>query len=166
MTITQSRLLQLISYDAATGQLRWRENRAPDIKAGDVAGTVRPDGYIAVRIDGRKYQAHRLAWLYEHGSLPPILDHINGNKGDNRIANLRPATNAQNCQNRGRRADNESGLKGVSFDKATGKWRANGGANGKWKSLGRFPTAEAAAAAYSAFVESNHGEFKYQGSQK
>lgn len=167
MTITPTKLRDLLDYQPLTGLFAWREDRAPDIKAGDVAGTWRSDGYIAIRIEGRKYQAHRLAWLYLHGSFPAAqIDHINGAKWDNRIENLRVATNAQNCRNRGRRADNKSGFKGVSFEARSGKWRANAAdAAGRWRSLGRFASPEEASAAYEKFTAAEHGQFKHQGQQ-
>lgn len=162
MSITQSKLRELLIYDPETGLFSWRSKRAPGIKAGDPAGSNRRDGYLAIRIEGTKYQSHRLAWLYVHGQIPPMLDHINGDRSDNRILNLRPATNSQNCLNRGRRSDNSSGFKGVSFERSTGKWRANCSVDGKWKSLGRFETAEAASAAYEVAASVHHGEFKHQ----
>ncbi|HQS22771.1 MAG TPA: HNH endonuclease signature motif containing protein [Acidovorax defluvii] len=165
MTIIYSRLVSLLEYDPMSGLFTWRAKRAPDIKPGDVAGTLRSDGYTAIRIDGAKYQAHRLAWLYVFGTLPSgQIDHFNGVRSDNRIANLRIATNSENCRNRPKRADNTSGFKGVSFEASSGKWRANAAdSEGKWRSLGRHKTPEMAHAAYEKFTTEQHGNFKYQG---
>lgn len=164
MFITQQVLCSLLLYESDTGVFRWLAKRAPDIRAGDVAGTTRSDGYLAIRVQGRKYQSHRLAWLYMYGEFPLAqIDHINGIKGDNRIANLRLATNAENCRNRGPRSDSKSGLRGVSFDIESGKWRATASDGKRYISIGRFSTSVEAKAAYDKFTSKHHGEFKYQG---
>lgn len=107
---------------------------------------------------GKSYKAHRLAWLYMHGELPDkSIDHINGLKTDNRIANLRLATNAQQKQNRPRNLNNSSGYKGVA--RAETKWRARINANGRHYYLGRFDTPEDAHNAYVAAAHRLHGEF-------
>lgn len=166
MTITQEILCELLRYCHATGVFTWRNKRAPGIHAGDRAGTLRSDGYIAIRVKGKKFQAHRLVWLYMHGQFPAAqIDHINGVKWDNRLVNLRLATNTENCRNRGARADSNSGIRGVSFERASGKWRATASDGRRYVSIGRFETIEAACAAYDAFTAVHHGEFKHQGSQ-
>ena len=104
------------------------------------------NGYCIIRLDDRLYTAHRLAWLYVHGQWPTHqLDHINGNRQDNRLCNLRPATNAENAQNRTRKS-NTSGFPGVR--KTNSKWTAEIKVNYKPIRLGRFDSPEAAYAAY------------------
>lgn len=104
--------------------------------------------------------AHRLAWLYVYGEWPDAeIDHINGNTGDNRISNLRPATRAQNGANRGRQTNNASGVKGVCWHAQSGKWRAMIRISGKSRHLGLFNDIGAAAAAYARATVNRNGEF-------
>jgi len=101
-----------------------------------------------------------LAWLFVHGFDPPQqIDHINGIRDDNRIANLRLATVAENSQNVGKQSNNKSGFKGVHWHARGKKFRAQIMANGKSKSLGLFHTAAEAAAAYDIAAAELHGEF-------
>lgn len=144
--IDAARLRELLDYDPATGALTRRDG-------GAVPGWTDADGYRVLRVEGRRYFAHRLAWLYTHGSWPPDqIDHINGQPQDNRLANLRPATAAQNSQNeRQARASNRtSGLLGVTWHKAARAWMAQIKLNGKSSYLGLFDSPEAAHDAYLA----------------
>jgi len=125
-----------------------------------VAGSLKRQGYIIIKIDGKCYRAHRLAFLVAHGHLPKELDHINGDPSDNRIANLREATRRENKRNSGKYSNNKSGFKGVCWHKSRGKWRADAqDANGKQIHLGLFTTPEAASAAYNDFAMKLHGDF-------
>jgi hypothetical protein len=100
MTLTQNRLKQLLDYQPETGQFTWRVARAGLAKAGSVAGATKTQGYRQIMVDGTMYLAHRLAWLYVHGHFPvKMLDHVNRQSWDNRIANLREATHKQNREN-------------------------------------------------------------------
>lgn len=118
------------------------------------------DGYVKVGFNGREYPAHRLIWWITYGILPEqFIDHINGDKSDNRLANLRLATDAENKRNVGMRSHNTSGFKGVSWDKANKRWMAHATLNGRGYNLGRYSTAEDAAEAYRAFAERHHGSF-------
>lgn len=108
-------------------------------KKGDVAGTPHAGGYWQIVVDGRSYRAHRLAWFYVNGVWPKNgLDHTNGIKVDNRIANLREATQAENNQNRSLDARNKSGHVGVSCRKDTNKWYARIMINRKEIRIGYF----------------------------
>lgn len=148
--LTQERLKAVIHYDATTGIFRWRYSVANRVKPWDVAGVTDADGYHRIRINGRAYLSHRLAWLYVYGSFPSIgLDHMNRNKQDNRINNLREATKAENAQNVSKRKDNTSGLVGVHFHKANRKWIAYISVNKQRKHLGVFDSAEDAHEAYA-----------------
>lgn len=123
--IPVERVHELLSYDAETGILRWRVNRPGGVKAGDIAGSTNKAGYRRIRIDNRDFHAHRLAWVLHYGSWPSdTIDHINGEKNDNRIENLRVATHSVNHRNVGLLSTNSSGFKGVHFHKSKGKWRA------------------------------------------
>ena len=147
--LTQERLQELLSYDPETGIFTNLKSRGR-VKIGAVAGSKNPNGYIYIAIDSKKYRAHRLAWLYVHGNFPANqIDHINEVKDDNRIVNLRLATNLENHQNQSSpRTNNTSGYLGVIWDKFSGKWRARIKVNGKQKHLGCFDTGEEASEAY------------------
>lgn len=156
--LTIKRLKQVLDYDEATGDFRWKV-RTPRTNVGDVAGVISTTGYRYMSVDGAKFLAHRLAWFYVLGRWPQSqIDHINGDPADNRIANLREATNAQNGHNAkvGRR--NTTGFKGVSRHRS-GRFLARITVNYHVIPLGLFGTAEEAAAAYQAAAEKHHGEF-------
>ncbi len=121
-----------------------------DRKVGDKMGYTDNRGYISFRIGGVTHKAHRLAWLYEYGSWPKNqIDHINGDKSDNRIINLRDVTNSENCQNRrNKNITSISGYTGVTKSHLSNNWTANIGVNGARKYLGTFETPEAASEAY------------------
>lgn len=147
-TIAHERLLELLSYDAETGEFSCAKARGP-LKVGDQVGTVSKAGYVQIQIDGAIFYAHRLAWLYVYGSWPAnTIDHINGQRSDNRIANLRDVTGGVNAQNQRRpRADNRSGYLGVSLH-SDGKWQARIKVGNTYKSLGLHATKEKARDAY------------------
>lgn len=158
--ITQALLHQTFNYDPETGVFAWKLRPSQAVHVGDVAGKRTTGGYIALKYQGKLIAAHRAAWLYVHGALPPKdTDHINGIKSDNRIANLRPATRSQNCGNQKRRCTNTSGCKGVNFDKTRGKWKARIMVDYRRHSLGYFDTPEDAAAAYARSAAEKFGEF-------
>ena len=146
-SLTQARLKELLNYCPDTGQFIWRVTRR--VKAGSIAGARHPtQGYIAIKIDGVLYRAHRLAWLYSFGYWPPDdVDHINRIRDDNRLHNLRLATRAQNCQNRRIRTDNKSGYPGVNWHSRDLKWRAYINIRNKNVSLGYFDVLDDAIAA-------------------
>ena len=148
--IAQQILQSLLRYDADTGAFEWKQMRS-GIKNFPLAGSVHKKyGYLVIGIDQKRYQAHRLAWLYMHGVMPPdLIDHIDGDRLNNRIANLRLATMSENLQNRkGPAANNKLGFIGASFDKRDGRWTAWIKANGKSVYLGRYATGEEASQAY------------------
>jgi hypothetical protein len=156
--ITQEYLKSILHYDPETGIWTWIAPR-PRIRVGQQAGKQNGKGYIEIKIDGRMYAAHRLAWFYMTGELPSFLDHINASKQDNRWSNLRKATKAQNSWNQCRRKNNSSGYKGVNFHKATQKWMARINVANKRIQLGLFETKEEAAKAYQDAAMQYHGEF-------
>ena len=146
--LTQERLRELLHYEPLTGVFTRLVSTANWAKVGDVAGGKGGKDYLQIGIDNRDYKAHRLAWFYMTGAWPiDQIDHIDGNPVNNRIENLREATNSVNKQNmRKARSDNKSGLLGVG--KNGKKWRAVIGVDGKNKHIGYFDTPELAHAAY------------------
>ena len=157
--LTQERLKEVLDYDPETGHFTARITRSNLLRGARTGhknkGVSR---YILIRVDGRSYFAHKLAWFYMYGRWPPAqLDHINLVTFDNRISNLREATRTQNCANCPKPRNNKSGKKGVHFAKHTGKWRAR--ISKARIHLGYFATAEEAHAAYIAAALALHGEF-------
>jgi hypothetical protein len=155
-----ARARELLDYEPVTGLFRWKFKPRKGVQIGDRAGTAISFGYRAIRIDGRRYLEHRLAWAWTFGEQPPDeIDHVNGCPDDNRIANLRPASSSQNKQNTRRRSSNRSGFKGVSWIASRRKWRAEIKTRGRVVHLGYFETPEQAHAAYRAAAEKFFGEF-------
>jgi hypothetical protein len=148
--ITPAQAAELFSYDPDTGALRWRVRAARCVQVGDLAGARKQDGYIQVTYQKRCYQAHRIAWAITHGEWPNVVDHINGDRADNRLANLREVTVHENMQNqrRAHRSNKSAGILGVHFYSRTGRWRATNWANGRNRFLGYYATADEASAVY------------------
>jgi hypothetical protein len=158
-SMEQERLKQLLDYDPETGIFKWRVRRQR-IFIGRVAGNRAIKGYLFLAFDGKTYQCHRLAWFYVYGEWPKYqIDHINGIRDDNRIANLRLATPSQNLQNRPAPSSNTSGFKGVAWHKGARKWQAYISLNSKRMYLGLFSTKEDAYSAYCTAAIKHHGEF-------
>ena len=162
--ISQERLKELLDYDPLAGIFVWRVRASNRVKVGDVAGNLSAYGYRLIRIDGRMYMAHRLAWLYMTGTWPDrFVDHKNMVRDDNRWCNLRAATMSKNKANAKRPANNTSGFKGVHLLKRAKRYWACITVNGETKSLGCFSTPEAAHRAYMKAAEQYFGEFANAG---
>lgn len=143
MMLTQERLREVLSYDSDTGVFVWRVQRGK-ARVGSVAKTLNSSGYLKIGIDGCEYLSHRLAWLYVYGQMPENeIDHINGARLDNRIANLRSVTAYLNSRNAARYSNNTTGVNGVS--KYKGKYRAYIEGTTRRICLGVFLTVEEAA---------------------
>ncbi len=148
--ISAERLRQAFEYNPETGEFTRKFcNRRRYNKQGKV-GHLSSAGYVQMYFDGVNTRAHRLAWLYVYGQHPVgQIDHINGNKADNRICNLRDVSGAINMQNRDRSpAENKTGATGVSHFK--GGFRVEIDSNGSRFHLGIYETIEEAKAAYNA----------------
>jgi hypothetical protein len=159
--LTAERLRELLHYDPNTGEFRWRVAKK-GMYAGTVAGCHNRygDGYRLIGIDGRLYREHRLAWLYMTGAWPTHeIDHINGDRVDNRFCNLQEATPTENRRNSRKRVNNTSGYKGVSWDSTKGLWKARITVGRKEKFLGRFSSPERAYIAYIFATWDHHGDF-------
>lgn len=139
-------LKELLYYDSTLGWFMWRTDRGA-VKAGSAAGSTAKDGYIMITINGKKYPAQRLAFLYREGTFPPKdTDHKNGNREDNRGRNIRPATRSENCRNMTRLSrHNTSGCVGVYWSKKRSKWVAQIAIGDKTKNLGGYASIEEAA---------------------
>jgi len=157
--LLHARLLEVLHYDRATGVFTRLISRG-NSKTGDVAGSLKADGYIQIRVDGTLFQAARVAWFYERGRWPiNDLDHRNLNRSDNRISNLRDATRPQNTYNKKPSIRNTSGVKGVCWHPDMKKWLAQITTNKQRKFLGYFNNISDAATAYQKAAKKYHGEF-------
>ena len=160
MTPTEAR--ELFDYDPESGDLRWKTRAARCVTVGAKAGTLKRDGYVQVTVKKKCYQAHRVAWTVVHGIWPGSdIDHMNGDRSDNRLANLRCVTREENMQNqrRAHRSNKSSGILGVHFYARTGRWKATIYVNGKNRFLGYHATADEAATAYARAKEALHSGY-------
>jgi hypothetical protein len=159
--ITHARLLELTTYDPASGLFRWRVSVSRKSRAGKVIGTrsqATSGGiYIRGKIDHQLYSLHRLAWFYVHGTWPEYeIDHINGDSTDNRIGNLRDVASRVNRENiRSAKQNSKTGLLGVMPTRGK-KFRSAIRVKGEVYHLGHFDTAEAAYEAYISAKRLRH----------
>lgn len=157
--MNQSRVRDLLDYDRHTGGLLWRVSRG-SVRAGQRAGTVKRDGYRRVMIDGREWPEAHVVWLWVHGTLPPLqVDHINLNKADNRIDNLRLATCSQQQANTRPSKRNKHGCKGLKWRADRRKWRVDIYVNGCAKTVGHYTHKPDAIAAYALAARKHFGDF-------
>ena len=153
-------LRSLLHYDPDTGVFTWRVSRYGGARAGNIAGNIRKTGYKGIKVYGKLYFAHRLAWLYVYGEWPSnFIDHINCIEGDNRIANLRLANNSQNQANS--RKHKIGFPKGVR--KRGNKYQARIRVNTVEKHLGYYDTIEQAQAAYCEAAQKEFGAYHRAG---
>ena len=133
--IFQERLHQLFEY--RDGHLYWKKLSSPlsRAKIGEKAGTWATHGYWRIKFNGVTYMAHKLIYaMHNGGTYPDYIDHIDGNKSNNKLDNLRPATNIQNAQNVGLHKNSTTGIKNVSWSPSKNRWKVLISANGKRKS--------------------------------
>ena len=155
LSLTQKRLRELLHYDPETGLFTWRHSRG-QAQAGDIAGAIHHKGYRRIGLEGGNYAAHRLAWLYVHGVWPTeTIDHINGVRHDNRIANLRDVSAAANSHYATLRSSvNSTGFRGV-YRNGPG-WGATIRIAGKSVHLGQFDSPEQAHRKYMESKRAHH----------
>lgn len=150
--LTQKRLKEVLIYNQETGEF-WRNYKCPKL-----AGSKHSQGYLSIMIDGKNYLSHRLAWLYVNGEWPVgYIDHINGNKCDNKISNLRDTSAKINTENRRNpQSNNKTGWLGVYFDESRSKFVAQICINGKSAFIGRYDDPIEAHEAYLAAKRKYH----------
>ena len=133
------------------------------IRGGKIAGSVNKKGYRCIGVGCKIYKAHRLVFMYHYGYLPEQVDHIDGNKLNNNVTNLRAADNSVNMMNRGLMRNNTSGYKGVFWDKESCKWRVAIRVGTKLRSFGRYIDKELADLIAMMAREKYHKEFANHG---
>lgn len=163
--LTIDTINDLLCYNPSTGIFTWRVDRTGGIKAGDEAGYIQKDGYRRIKIKGKTHPAHRLAYQIVHGSVNGAIDHIDRNRDNNAIQNLRLCTNNQNQFNRLKSSANTSGKKGITWHKKSSKWQAAASIKGRKIHLGLFININDASLAYLNFCKKHHGEF-YAGGER
>jgi hypothetical protein len=153
------RLREMFRYDRESGVLFWIACRSNAHKNGDTVGAIDTKGRLRAEINGKSYAVHHIIWAMETGCWPSEqIDHHDQNKLNNRMSNLREATNAQNSCNRVN-GKNSTGFKGVSFHKRQGKYNARIMKDGVSISLGSFDDPQYAAHEYNKAAIQMHGEF-------
>lgn len=175
MSLDPEYIRSVLSYDRDSGEFRWLDRPSSHFSkswvgerwnkrtAGTIAGSFDAEGYRQIKIDGQVYRAHRVAWVLENGEWPAgEIDHINGNKSDNAISNLRIVTTSENARNRKLPISNKSGVVGVCWVASRNKWMASITVNSRFINLGYFgDLAQAAARRAQAQEElgyhKNHG---------
>lgn len=161
-SLTREQVVALLDYNPDTGVFRWRDPGYARKAKGGIAGFYDKDGYRKIRILGAGVMAHHLAWFITHGRWPTVMiDHINRVPDDNRICNLREATNAQNQGNKAPSQRSATGLKGVTRIARRGgvEYRATLYIGGKTKVIGHFRCPEEAHKAYCKAALDHFGEF-------
>lgn len=156
MSITAKRLRELLHYDPTTGVFTWAIRVSNCVKVSDIAGSMTGGRYWHIKLDGKKYQAHRLAWFHAYGEWPKgEVDHIDGDRLNNRIANLRDVPSTVNQHNLRRAfSNNKLGLLGVS--QKGNRFLAEIQVSRKKIHVGYFATAAEAHAAYVAAKRKHH----------
>ena len=161
MSLSQAMLNDL--YEYKDGELFYKKSPVWKIAVGSKAGSVNSQGYVKLSIDGKKHSAHRVIFMMNHGYLPEEVDHINGNRADNRIENLRASTKVENHYNEKIRSNNKSGVKGVSWHKASQKWQVIVTACKRKINMGLFKDFELAELVAHEARAKFHGKFANSG---
>lgn len=155
--ITQEYLRSIFDYQ--DGHLLWKNSRHKS-RQGMFAGCIdAKNGYRRIQLHGKLYQGHRLIFMWHHGHMPDEVDHIDRNRLNNRIENLRSATRADNAKNLGINKANKSGVTGVYWNKVLCKWHAQIRVQAKTKHIGFYSDLAEAAAARKEAEMKNFGEF-------
>ena len=155
--ITQEYLKTIFEYK--DGDLYWKNSLSYCTKNGNKTGSISSTGYKVTFINKKSYKNHRLIFLFHKGYLPKILDHIDGNPLNNHIENLREATHQQNCQNRSKQKNNNSGYKNIAWIKSEKRWKVKINSNNKSYYLGMYKDLELAILVAEMAREKYHKEF-------
>jgi len=158
--ITQELLHTIFEYK--DGCLYWKINHK-NAKKGSEIKAKSSHGYKVVTVNGKQHKVHRIIWQMNYGNLPKLIDHIDGNKENNKLCNLRPASVQQNQCNRKLQSNNTSGVKNVVYDRFRDKWKVQIVSNGKLISIGRYDDLEAAELVAILAREKYHGNFANHG---
>lgn len=158
--LSVSRLREIMDYNPNEGTFIWRVARR-GVRAGATCGRISVHGYREIGVEGTLYRANRLAWFYVTGNWPQgVVDHVDGDKANDRWSNLRDCSQSQNMGNMAaKRINNTTGHRGVVWDKARGKWRAQICVGGAKRNLGRFSELDAAKQAYANAHKAAFGSF-------
>lgn len=159
--VSKSYLEYLFEY--RDGHLYWKNTPNRHAFAGKKAGRLTPTGYISIEIDGNPYQAHRLIWILHNGEIGSMIDHIDGNRSNNKIENLRSCDRCQNMHNRKKCKANTTGVKGVRLRSDSGKYEARIVVRGKRHVLGSYKDLELAELVMQMAREKYHGKFANHG---
>lgn len=159
--LTQRLVKELFEY--RNGCLYWKIQKSNSVFKGKQAGFLENTGYRRIRINNTNYLEHKVIFLYHKGYMPCCVDHININKLDNRIENLREVNFSENSRNQKIRCNNKSGIKGVCWNKKSNKWQASLTINRKQMHLGYFNNLEDAKIVIDKAREKYHGEFARHG---
>lgn len=157
--LSREEILELVYYDKDSGEILWKANSGA-ATLGRKCGWTRPDGYRQVYIKKHPLLLHRVIWLLENGEWPSkLIDHINGDKSDNRITNLRLANNEQNGRNSKIHLKNKSGERNVFWREGHKKWEVSVRVNKKTIYLGWFKDYEFACLVAQEARDKFHKEY-------
>lgn len=129
--LTQEELKRVLDYDLTTGEFTWKVATGARAKVGTIAGSLSGNGYKQIRVNAKRYYNHRLVFLYLYGEIPEQIDHINRNKLDNRLVNLRNCNTSENCMNKSMQVNNTTGFRGISLHKSNKHYIAHVQENSK-----------------------------------
>lgn len=141
------------------GELFWKKKHSRTVIIGNKVGNMDSKGYLRMCINYKEFRLHRIIFLMHHGYLPEFIDHIDGNKTNNRIGNLRPATKSENAKNTQLNAKNKSGFKNVSWSKSANKWAVQMSIDGKNTNCGLFDDINDASKEAERLRKIYHGVF-------
>ena len=159
---------ELFTYNEFTGELLWKPNVRLKYKNGAIAGSSsNTNGYVQVQVNNKMHLAHRIIWEMKNGPIPKglLIDHVDGNRTNNKLSNLRLCTKSQNTCNGKLRSTNTSGFRGVSWSRSMSMWRSQIRTQNGPMNLGYFETKEEAYAARLKAEKEYHKEFAYSSSQ-
>jgi len=142
--LDQKELKEIFDYNPSTGVVVRKKRTSNNVRVGDVINTKSGNGYLLGSFKGKQHGLHRIIWTMVHGAIPDGLgiDHINGDRHDNRVVNLRNVTQHENCKNCVKAKNNTTGVTGVYFRKDTSKWSASIKFNYRKIHLGDFSNKE------------------------